>query len=79
MSKTRDSVQNLRNLYLQNKVDSQDFKILKILKKIKRYKMQRILKHGFQQFSKTMEKNLLSENPSLLIYDLYKLGYLCSL
>ena len=79
LCKTRDSVQNLRNLYLQNKVDSQDFKILKIFEKIKKYKMQRILIHGFQQFSKTMEKNLLSDNPSLLIYDLYKLGYLCSL
>ena len=79
LSKTRDSVQNLRNLYLQNKVGSQDFKILKIFEKIKKYKMQRILKHGFQQFSKIMEKNLLSEKPSLMIYDLYKLGYLCSL
>ncbi len=79
LSKTKESVKNLLNLYLQNKVDSQDFKILKIFEKIKKYRIVRVLKNGFHQFSKTMEKNLVSNEPSLLIYDFYKLGYLCSI
>lgn len=79
LNKTKESVKNLLNLYLQNKVDSQDFKILKIFEKIKKYKMLRVFKNGFHQFSNIMKKNLISNKPSLLIYDLYKLGYLCSI
>ena len=57
----------------------QDFKILKIFDQIKKYKIIKLFKLGFQKTSKSMEKNLVSDNPSLFIYDMYKLGYLCSL
>lgn len=38
-----------------------------------------ILAKVFLYFEKTMRKNLLSKNPSLGIFDFYKLGYLCNL
>ena len=79
LQKTKESIKNLHQLYLQNKIDTHDFKILKIFARIKRYKLLPFFKVMFIKQSKYLEENLLSKNPSLLIYDLYKLGYLCSL
>ncbi len=78
LKKTRESIKNLIILNKQQKIDIQDFKILKIFERIKKYKMTRVFKMGFHKYSNSMEKNLLSGSPSLFIYDMYKLGYLCS-
>ncbi len=79
LNKTRESVKNLVILNKQQKVDIQDFKILKAFENIKKYKMVNILKTGFEKYANSMEKNLKSAKPSLFIYDMYKLGYLCSI
>ena len=79
LAKTEESIKNILALYKQSKVGIHDFKILKIYDQIKKYKMLNIFNLGFKKASKSMEKNLLSDNPSLFIYDMYKLGYLCSL
>jgi len=79
LRKTEESIKNLLILNKQDKVDIRDFKILNIYNQIKKYKLIKLFKLGFRKASRSMEKNLLSDSPSLFIYDLYKLGYMCSL
>lgn len=42
-------------------------------------KLDNFVSFCFNFFKVKMKKNLLSKNPSLLVFDLYKLGYICSL
>ena len=52
-------------------------KILRVEKKIKKLHLAKYFKCLFLVTRKMMYKNLTGKNPSLTIYDLYKLGYLC--
>lgn len=47
--------------------------------RLKKMKLLFIVRFFFKKFEKKMRKNLLGKNPSLLIFDLYRLGYLCIL
>lgn len=76
LEKTRESVNNLLGLYRKGKVNSDNFKILKVFEKAKSLGILNLIRIIFTTFSGTFEKNLLSKKPSLLIYDLYKIGYL---
>jgi len=79
LKKTKESVRNLYKLSSQNKIKMKDSKILKTFDQIRKFRMIPIIKVIYFNFSKYMESNLLSGKPSLLIFDFYKLGYLCSL
>ena len=79
LDKTNESVKNIWQLYEQNKINANDFKILKTFNRIQRIKMIKIFRTVFKKYAAVMGKNLVSDNPNLFIYDLYKLGYLCSL
>ncbi|RUA07419.1 MAG: glycosyltransferase family 2 protein [Flavobacteriia bacterium] len=79
LKKTKESVKNLYMLNKQDKIEIKDSQLLKTFGKIQKFKMNAVFRIIFKNFSRHMEKNLLSEKPSLFIFDLYKLGYLCSL
>ncbi len=79
LRKTEESVKNLLVLKNRHKIDASDFKILKLFDRLEKYKITGIIRKGFQKYSPEMKKNLFSEKPSLFVYDIYKLGYLCSI
>ncbi len=39
--------------------------------------LNRIFAYSYKKYQNKFEENLLSDNPSLLIFDLYRLCYLC--
>ena len=78
LNKTKTALENLVFLYNSNKISSEDSKIIKAFEFLKKLKLTRFFAFIFRKNQNKIEKNLLSENPSLILFDLYKLGYFSS-
>lgn len=79
IEKTRKAIENLFMLQEQKKIKPSSIKLLRRFSDINKIKMKKRLAVFFKNHSKKMEKNLVSEKPSLIIYDLYRLAYLCTI
>jgi glycosyltransferase involved in cell wall biosynthesis len=77
LEKTKRAVENMNYLYQNKKISSKGNKLLGSLDKSKKFKLNKGISFIFAALSGSMERNLVSAKPSLIIYDLYKLGYLC--
>ena len=80
--KTRESIHNLKNIFDQNgyeKLLIEDIKLLGYYKFFRKTKLDFLVRLLFKISERLLVRNLLSRNPNLLVYDLFKLGYLCSL
>lgn len=65
-------------LFVQSNLVSKDYmKITKTYYLLKKFKLDNLLKLIYIIFNKNLEKQLKSKNPSLFIFDLYRLSYLC--
>ena len=80
LSKIEEGLQNYHKinfLYHNDPIFIEACKILRVEKKIKNLHLAKYCKYFFTVLRKMMYRNLIGKNPSLLVYDLYKLGYLC--
>ncbi|PIF01706.1 MAG: glycosyl transferase [Paludibacter sp.] len=79
IKKTEKATENLYKLYETGKYPflRKQSKLLTTFEKIKRLKLTSLFKLCYQLFSPLMKKNLCRKNPSLLLFDIYKLLYLC--
>jgi len=78
LSKTRHAVENLSDLINEGLID-EDIKLYAWYLRMKKTGITRVLHSLFTKFQKTWEKQLCSQHPNLMLFDLYKLSYLCSL
>ena len=79
LNKFHSSLQNLK-LVVDNKIMSpNDTSLTKIYAKLERFHLVTLAAFQFNIFNKYLTKNLLSKNPSLFIFDIYRLGYFCKL
>ena len=79
LNKTKIALENLVFLYNSNKISGDDSKIIKTFELLKNLKLTRFSAFLFKKNQSKIERNLLSENPSLFLFDFYKLGYFYSL
>ena len=79
LDKTKIALENLKTIVENNVLDSSESKILKIYIFLNKIYLASFISHLFQKSEKKIEDNLLSQKPSLLLFDFYKLGYFCSL
>ena len=79
LNKTKIALENLAMLYNSNKISANESKIIKAYNFSEKLKLNRFMALVFEKSSTKFEDNLLSEKPSLFLFDLYKLGYFCSL
>ena len=79
LTKAKTSMETLHFLIHNNSIDVNKVKIAKVYMKLKKIGLRPIFSFLHRLFKKKMEKNLLSAKPSLFLFDLYRLGYLCSL
>lgn len=82
LDRTRTSLQNLHQLVLtyNQELDLTDaIKLLRFKKRVDALKMNRMIVCLFKIVERGLVKNILGNNPSLLIFDIYKLGYICTL
>lgn len=78
LAKSRQAVENLRDLINQGLID-EDVKLFAWFAKLRKTRMTAIIGSLFVKFKDKWEANLCGPNPSLKLFDLYRLSYLCTL
>lgn len=79
LSKTKNSLENLLQLYTEKKINSDFVKLISLYIILKKSKLSFLAKFFYENLEKLIFKNLESDNPSLLVYNIFRIGYLCSL
>jgi hypothetical protein len=79
LAKTKIALENLKSISENNSIYNSESKILKVHNILKQLHLTSFISILFKKTQRTLEHNLLSKNPSLFLFDLYKLGYYCSI
>lgn len=79
LNKTDDSLKGLKYLLDHELLPYEYAKISRIYTLLKKTGLHQLVKKEHQLLKKIYIKNLLSESPSLFIYDIYRLGHLLNL
>jgi hypothetical protein len=79
LNKTKIALENLVFINDSKETTSTDSKLLAAYSLLKKIKITPIMIWFFETFEEKITRNLLSEKPSLFLFDLYKLGYFCKL
>ncbi len=82
LRKTREGIKNLKRIMKINGNEKKlvkDITLLAYYKTIKDLGLDGILRYLYYKQEYRLRQNLMSEKPNLFLFDLYKLGYLCSL
>ena len=79
LQKTNHAIKNLSSLLRNNKVPYSLYRISKLHAQINKLHITPFLNVVFNLTKKNIKRNLLSQNPNLLLFDFYKLGLLSSL
>lgn len=79
LEKFHSSLQNLKLVLDRKIINPNDTSLTKIYNKLKRFHLLKVVAFGFKIFKKPFTKNLVSKNPSLFIFDIYRLGYFCQI
>jgi glycosyltransferase involved in cell wall biosynthesis len=79
LGKTKIALDNLKSIAKTNPRASSESKILKIYSIVNKIYLTSLISYIFKITENKIAQNLLSRKPSLLLFDLYKLGYYCSI
>lgn len=79
LSKTVEGLKNLVLIFENKLIQTNESKIIQKWVFLNTHKLDKFFSFLFRKSELLMKKNLLSNNPSLFIFDLYKLGYFCSI
>ncbi|MCG8697310.1 MAG: glycosyltransferase [Bacteroidales bacterium] len=82
LRKTRESIVNLKKIMRINGNEKRlvnDITLLSYYKKIEKAGLNNMVLYFYKRYEHVLRKNLMSDHPKLFLFDLYKLGYLCSL
>ena len=77
--KEQESLETLHKLYHNKTTDTKNVKLIQYYILLKRAGIINLYKNFFKLIKKNLLKNLRSDKPSLLLFDLYRLGYFCSI
>jgi len=75
LNKTKIALENLVFLYNSKKIAEEDSKIIRAFELLKKLQLIPFSALLFKKNKIKIERNLLSTNPPLFLFDLYKLGY----
>ena len=79
LEKTKIALENLRLITKTDALDLSESILLKVSTLSESLHLTPFISFLFQKTERKMEQNLLSKKPSLLLFDLYKLGYFCKI
>lgn len=79
IEKEKESLKTLNTLFLTNNITTKEVKLLKFYNFLKNVKMASIFGLFTKKNDKLLIKNLISKNPSLFVFDIYRLGFFCRL
>lgn len=79
LKKEHESLIALKKL-LENKLLPPEYlKISNLYSKIKKYQIRLLILYSFKILKPVLLKNISSSKPSLVLFDIYRVGYMCSL
>jgi len=79
LNKYHSSLQNLKFVLDKKIISPNDTTLTKVYYTLAQLHLVTLVAFGFSIFKKAFTKNLLSKNPSLFVFDVYRLGYFCQL
>lgn len=79
LKKTEKAIENALFLLQEGKIQKKDTRLLNKFLQVKFFRVSGLVATFYELFKKNLIKNLCSKNPSLLLFDIYKLGYLCKI
>ncbi|MDI1255172.1 MAG: glycosyltransferase [Flavobacterium sp.] len=79
VAKTKSSLENLKALYDEHKIEPSFVKLLKLYDFLKKTGLIIGVRFFYSIFNKPIYRNLVSGNASMFLFNLYRIGYLCSL
>jgi len=79
LKKSEEAILGLKNLVDAQLIAADYVKLSSYFQLIKKYRLRSIIAFGFKVTKPLFVKQLLSKKPSLLLFDLYRLGYYCNL
>ena len=77
LKKTELGLINLLKIYEAEKINANFVRILKLYQRLKNYKTTNVIAGFFKVLTPILKKQLLSSNPSLFIFNIYKVGFMC--
>ncbi|NJM16977.1 MAG: hypothetical protein HC896_17810, partial [Bacteroidales bacterium] len=83
VKKTKAGIRNLKRIIEINDEHQQklikDISLLNTYCKLQKLRLTRLFHYLFRMFEKRLYKNLTGKKPNLIVFDFYKLGYLCKI
>ena len=79
LNKTKESLENLIVLYQEEKIDTKFVKLIWLYTFLQKTKVDFIIRKLYPFFKNKIFKNLTGNNPSLFVFNLFKIGNLCAL
>ena len=79
LNKTKESLENLYQLHQEGKIDTEFVRIIQLRHFLRRTRLIFIISKIYSFFEKPISKNLTGSNPNLLIFNLFRVGYLCKI
>ena len=79
INKTHDALTNLLNNYKKNKIRNHNISILKAYTFLNSFFLKNIFLSITNLIKNRLKENLISKNPNLFLFDLYRLRFLCEL
>jgi len=79
INKTEKAIENALYLYQQGQIQKTDIRLLNKFLQLKSYRIINLVATIFSLFQNALITNLCSKKPSLFLFDMYKLGYLCTI
>ncbi|AJR04703.1 glycosyltransferase family 2 protein [Siansivirga zeaxanthinifaciens] len=75
LKKTEKALENLNFIYKNNLIDYKFITFLKLFKKTEKIKLNYLLSLFYKLFNKFLTHNLTSKNPSLFVFNLFRISY----
>lgn len=79
VTKNESSLRNLKTIYDLNLIPSNELQILKTYEVLKKLKLKKIFTKVFLHFENDIKSKLSSPQNSVLLFNIYKLGYFCKI
>lgn len=82
IEKTREGIKNLKYISGINahaSILEEDIKLLRYYKLLERNHLKNLVAYLFKKSEDNLKRNLCGKYPNLFLFDLYKLGYMCTL
>lgn len=79
IDKAKRAVETLFKLHTNYTIKVSEINLLNTYRKISNFGMRPLAALFYRFFRKIMERNLTSKTPSMIVFDIYRLSYMCSL